>query len=60
MARRAQRNTGWTVVLLPDGTREEAEAAARRARRLVATWIIKNAQDNQDDNLDNTEMGVKA
>jgi hypothetical protein len=33
----------WTVVVVPAGTVVEAEAAARRAQRLVAGWIQAGA-----------------
>lgn len=50
MTRKRQINTNWNVVVVPDGTLEEAQAAAVRARRLVARWILRNSR-NEKGNL---------
>jgi hypothetical protein len=44
---RRRLNTNWTLVLVPDGTLEEAETATRRARRMVARWILRNARNEE-------------
>ncbi|MFZ5823605.1 MAG: hypothetical protein ACOY94_04635 [Bacillota bacterium] len=53
---RKQLNTDWNVVLVPDGTLEEAEAAARRARRLVARWILRNSRNEKGNQGKNREL----
>jgi hypothetical protein len=55
VARNRQLNTSWDVVLVPDGTPEEAEAAARRARRMVARWILRNARNETGNHGENRE-----
>lgn len=37
----------WLVTVVPDGTDAEAEAAARRARRLMAEWIRRGGGTSQ-------------
>jgi hypothetical protein len=55
VARNRQLNTSWDVVLVPDGTPEEAEAAARRPRRMVARWILRNARNETGNHGENRE-----
>lgn len=44
MPERIRGQGDWTVEVKPAGTLREAEAAAGRARRLVAEWIQKRRE----------------
>lgn len=46
---RTRRDERWTVTIVPEGTPEEAERAARRVLELVDGWLRQDAGRKQAD-----------